>query len=212
MKNLRNERGVALVTSLLLTLIALAMIMAILYAITWQTKLSAAHKQYKTALEAAQGGGPEIFAKQIIPEVFANVTGQRLHDKFTGIDLVPASGACLQAKLGIKTSGWETACGTDTNLFDPTVKSDVRMTLNGINSNSKFNVYAKIVDTVPGNSDMSGYDEVLDGGGGVTGGSKNSSSAGVSPKHIPAMYRIEVQGEKQVNPEEKARLSVLYAY
>lgn len=206
MKNLKNERGIALVTALLLTLISLAMIMALLYTVTWQTQLSAAHKKYKTALEAAYGG-PEIVAKQIIPKVFDNVTGARLTAQFPGVGLVPASGTCLKAKLEKATAEWGTACGTDTNLFDPTSSTDIRLTLQGAQGvQSDFNVFAKIVDTVPGNSDLSGFD-LLDKGDGVAG-----SSSAVAPQHMPAVYRIEVQGQKAINPEEKAKLSVLYAY
>lgn len=213
MKNLRNERGIALVTALLLTLISLAVIMALLYVITWQTQLSAAHKRYKTGLEAAHGGGPEIFARHVIPEVFKNVTGARLIAQFPGIAMVPSSGACLKAKLNSSRSGsgstdyplgWAAYCGADANLFDPTAKPDMQITLPGTQTN--FNVYAKIVDTIPGNSDQSGY-ELLDSGAGVTG-----ANPAVAPQHIPAMYRIEVQGQKGTNPEEKARLSILYAY
>lgn len=203
MKILKNERGIALVTALLLTLIALAITMALLYMVTWQTRLSAAHKRYKTAIEASHGGA-EIFAKQIIPPIFANITGVKLTNQFPGISLVPASGQCLQAKLNNTSSGWSASCGTDSAPFDPTANPDVRLTLQGVN-NSNFNVFAKIVDTVPGNSDLSGYE--LDNGGGVA-----SSDSSVPPKHFPAVYRIEVQGQKAVNPQEKAQLSVLYAY
>lgn len=226
MNSLRNERGIALVTSLLLTLITLAMIMALLYVVTLQTQLSAAHKRYKTALEAAQGGGIDIYAKQIIPKVFANITGQTLHGQFPeDNNLVSASGACLQAKLNSKSTptgsgdyplGWGAYCGSDnspsnpTNLFDPSKAADIKLTLQGANANSNFNVYAKIVDTVPGNSDQSGYADLLESGAGVVG--SVSGQDNVPPKHMPAMYRIEVQGQKEINPEEKARLSVLYAY
>jgi hypothetical protein len=203
MKILRNEKGMALLMSLMLTMIALAITMALFYMITWHTKLSAAHKQYKTAIEASHGG-VEIFAKQIIPQVFANMTGASLTAQFPGINLVPSSGNCLLTKLTTPTSGWGSACGTDTAPFDPTKKSDVTLTLQG--KQSSYKVYTKIVDTVPGNSDTSGYD-LLDSGSGVAG-----MSPGVSPKHMPAKYRIEVQGQTAVNPKEKAKLSVLYAY
>jgi len=69
-----------------------------------------------------------------------------------------------------------------------------------------YAVYTQIVSTIPGNSDMTGV-EMLDGGSGVTGG-----SSGVAPMHIPFMYSIEVQGEKETNPIENSRLSVLYAF
>ena len=206
MKNLKNEKGIALVTALLLTLIALAMIMALLYMITWQTKLSAAHKRYKTTLEASQGS-TEIFTKQILPLVFANHTTGGLAAQFPGLNLSAGSSNCLNAKLSMATAEWGAACGTGATSIDPVQLPDITLTLAGqSDTNTSYNVFTKIVDTVPGNSDLSGY-EMLDSGAGVSG-----AAAGVSPKHTPAMYRIEVQGQMATNPQEKAKLSVLYAY
>jgi Flp pilus assembly pilin Flp len=204
MNNLKNERGVALVTALLLTLIALAMIMTVLYMITWQTKLSGANKRYKSALEASQGGA-EIFTKQIIPFVFANSTTAGI-SYAGGLTVTAGSSPCLAYKLNNATATWGTKCSPDASPYDPTVKADITLTLQGSESNKNYNVYSKIVDTIPGNSDASGY-ELLDSGAGVAG-----VASGVAPKHSPALYRIEVQGQKTTDPLEKSKLSVLYAY
>jgi hypothetical protein len=56
---------------------------------------------------------------------------------------------------------------------------------------------------IAGNSDTSTI--LLEGGGSGEGG-------GVTVPHYPYVYRIEVQGEKQQNPLEKAKVSVMYAY
>jgi Flp pilus assembly pilin Flp len=205
MKKLKNEQGVALVTSLLLTLISLAIIMAILYMVTQGTKLSAAHKRYKNALEASYGGA-EIFTKQILPQVFTNTTTGTLAVQFSANDMRLVSNKCFQAKLGKSTADWGADCGAASKTFDPTATPDISIRLMGTNSQTAFQVFSKIVDTVPGNSDISGF-ELLDSGSGVTG-----ASSGISPMHIPAMYRIEVQGQKENNAKEKAQLSVLYAY
>lgn len=205
MRILKNEKGIALVTALLLTLISLAMVMALLYMITWQTKLSAAHKRYKTVIEASQGGA-EIFTKQIIPIIFQNQTTGTLAAQFPGLHLVAGSSPCIKAKLNLATAFWGTACAPDASPLDPTQKPDIIMNLQATTLSSSYNVYSKIVDTVPGNSDQSGYD-LLDSAGGVTSG-----ASGVSPKHTPALFRIEVQGQAANNPQEKAKLSVLYAY
>lgn len=191
----------ALVTSLLLTLIALAITMAILYMVVWQTKLSGAHKRYKTAIEASQGG-VEIFTKQVIPAVFTGYTSG-MAAQF-GFNWYASNRACLGYKLSNATATWGTVCSSDLAPYDATSYWDVTFTLPG--THSSYNVYAKIVDTVPGNSDTSG-NELLDSGSGVAG-----QSSDISPKHIPAMYRIEVQGQQTVNPREKAKLSVLYGY
>lgn len=206
MRNLNNEKGIALVTSLMLTLISLAIVMALLYLITWQTKQSAAHRRYRTAIEASYGG-TEMIAKQVVPYIFANHTTAGLAAQLGFAGSLQTSGSlCWNTKLQTPTANWGTACGTNPTNPDASVMPDVTIPLQGT-QNSTYNVFGKIVDTVPGNSDVSGYD-LLDSGSGVTG-----TASGVAPKHNPALYRIEVQGQAASQPSsEKARLSVLYAY
>ena len=64
MRTLSNERGVALVTALLLTLISLAIVLSALYFVTQQTQLSGASKRYKNVLDATHGG-VEVYTKEI---------------------------------------------------------------------------------------------------------------------------------------------------
>lgn len=207
MRLVTNERGIALVTALMMTLICLAVIMAALYFVTQQTQLSAASKRYRTALEAAHGGGPELFAKDIIPKVFAGYSTSQLENMFSNVSLTMhgVSNACMNQKLKETTLNWS-ACSADNKKSDPRVSPDIRVTLRGANASSGFSVYAKVVDTQQGNSDTTGMD-TLEAGAGVTG-----VSPGLSPKHIPAIYHVEVQGERTTNPLERAQLTVLYAY
>ena len=206
MRILRNEQGIALVTSLLLTLITLAIVLASLYFITMQAQLSGASKRYKNVLEASHGG-VEVFAKEIVPKVFNNMSTSQLQTAFSGINLSMAniSNTCMRQKLNEDTKNWN-ACAPENKTWDPKTKPDVKFTLMGEGLLPGFNVYAKLVNTQAGNSDTSGF-ELLDSGSGVTG-----ISSGVSPKHVPAIYRIEVQGESATRAREKAALSVLYAY
>jgi Tfp pilus assembly protein PilX len=53
--NIRNDRGMALITSLLLSLGIMIMVMGVLYFITQSTTMSGAGKRYATAAEAADG-------------------------------------------------------------------------------------------------------------------------------------------------------------
>jgi len=47
MNRLNNNKGVALVTALMLTLISLTIVMALMYMITQGTTVSASYKRYK---------------------------------------------------------------------------------------------------------------------------------------------------------------------
>jgi hypothetical protein len=211
MKNLRNERGVALITALLLTMISLAIVLAVLYMISQGTQVSAANKRYKNALEAA-GGGADVFTKDLIQQIVgASQSSSQLATTFSGISLsFGGYTSCMKMKIGNPKAKWSNTgnvCGPNYATTDPKSSPDVTFNLKGLLPlQPGFNVYAKIVDTVQGNSDISGVDQ-LDSGSGVA-----YASSGVSPQHVPSLFSIEVQGERATNPLEKAKLTILYAY
>jgi hypothetical protein len=218
MNKLRNERGVALITALMLTLIILAIVMVALYLLNQGVQVSAANRRYSNALEAAHGGG-EVFTKTVLGQIFSGVPVATLTADLAGISLFIPYSSCLKAKMTTATAKWEASskwdpalCGVrgsatkDPYSKDATKAPDATFKLRGTMLQPGFNVYTKIVDTVPGNSDISGVEQ-LDGASGVA-----YSSSGVSPEHFPAMLTIEVQGQRETNPKEVAKLSVLYAY
>jgi hypothetical protein len=207
MKFVNNERGVALVTSLLLTLISLAIILSLLYLITQGIQVSGSSKRYKSALEASYAS-VDVLAKEIIPQLLNGSSPTQLETSFSVIGLDFGSYPnCLNQKMNNATNAWTSGvCGPNPNAINPKSNYDSKFTLKGLPLQGNYTVYTQIIATVKGNSDMSG-NELLESGSGVTG-----SSAGISPMHVPSMYTIEVQGEKEINPSENARLSVLYAY
>ncbi len=70
MKN--NQKGIALVTTLVLGLIALAFIGALLYFLTSGTKISGVEKRYYTALEAAKGGANLVISNILSGDLKCN--------------------------------------------------------------------------------------------------------------------------------------------
>ena len=211
MKNLQNERGLALATALMLTLISLAIMLAVFYYITLGTQQSAASRRYKSVLEAT-GGGAEFFSKELLPQVFTGSGATQMLASYPNVSLsFGGYTSCLKQKLTNSTARWGTTlCGPSARVNDPKVAPDVTFKLNGLPTQPKFNVFAKVVDTVEGNSDMSGYSNgMLDSGSGVA---YAGSSGSISPMHVPALLTIEVQGERETDAKEKARLSVVYSY
>ncbi len=71
MKRFSDERGVALVMALILSLIVLAAVSAMLYLVTQGTMISGFQKRYQTAQEAAKGG-MELATKEIISRAIAS--------------------------------------------------------------------------------------------------------------------------------------------
>lgn len=196
-KPLKNERGIALVTSLMLTLITLGIILSLFYMITQGTKQQGAMKRYRTALEATHGG-QQIFVNDIIPALMRNYSS--INTDFTIISPVVGSKACLQAKLNTATSAWPSACSQTTS---PKKDPDIQISLQSTNS-APFTVYSKIVDTIAGNSDTTGLQ--LEGAGVA------ETVSVIRPQHFPYIYRVEIQGERSANATEQANISVLYAY
>jgi len=203
MNYLSNQKGIALITALMLTLICLSIVMAMYYLIGQGVTTSASQKTYRTASEASYGGA-DIVLKDVVPLVFQGLSSASIHDEFTGsVDLqFPSGSKCLHDKLSMKTSDWPTSCS---QTLDAKTSSDLTFTLKADSVSAKpFKVYSKIVDTVNGNSDTSGLQ--LEGAGVA------EASSVITPQHFPYVYRLEVQAERSVNATEQANLSVMYAY
>jgi hypothetical protein len=190
-----NEKGLALVMVLILSAIALAVMAGLIYMITSGTQISGMQKRYKTALEAGKGGADVTYqliaarGNPNIPITNFLITASNVG----GVD-------CLTPKLNSATNNWPVACSS-TLTIDPNTQSsyDMRFDLGA----SPYRVYTKIVDTVEGNS---GGDEGLIGKGVI------SSSGEVTVVSIPYLYTLEVDAENQANPQERAKLSILYQY
>lgn len=197
-----NQKGMALVTALMMTMICLAIVMALFYLVGRGIEISASQKRYRTALEASYGGA-EVVLKDVIPLVFQGYSSNSIHTQFSDIDMQFPSGTdCLQEKLNLPTSQWSSSCS---QTLSPKSSSDITFELKaaGVGA-APFTVYSKIVDTIQGNSDTSGLQ--LEGAGVA------EPSPVITPQHFPYIYRVEVQGERSVNATERANLSVLYAY
>ena len=220
MNYLRNERGIALVTALMLTLVSLVLVMALMYFIETGTRVSGVSKRYQNVQQAAYGG-VSFTVNELIPRLENAILGnyssgsqsgiQKLKSDYAGLTL-PDLG-CLKQKLSTSSIYWSGACS---NSLDPKSSPDMTFLLKATLTNTLqaplgYVVYAKIVDTpIVGNTDPASQSTLRKaenvnestkggqgGGGGIT---------------IPTLYRIEVSAERQQNPLERSRLSVVYAY
>lgn len=208
MRLIKNNQGIALVTALMMTLISLTMVMALLYVITQGIQTSGQHKKYRTALDASYGGS-EILVKDILPIVLQNYsspgmagTVQSAFGGTAGLDIqFIASQNCFQKKLTSPTASWPTGC-SNTPVLNST-SADMSMILQS-NTGNPFRVFSKIVDTIPGNTDTSGFQ--LEGSGVA------ESSSLLTPQSFPYIYRVEVQGERSSGASAKANIEVLYAW
>jgi hypothetical protein len=207
MKLIRNERGIALITALLITMMAMAIIFGVLYAIMQSTKSQASQKTYRTAVEATYAGS-EVMVNEILPRLFSSETPAAIKSSLSSIGLEytsKADGSCLQDKLFKSPASWTTNCSSVTaSNVNPRVAPDVKFELNG-QGGSVFVVYSKIVDTIPGTPYLPAGPQLEGGGVAASGGTGTSSG-----QHY--VYRMEIAGERKVNPAEKGEISVLYEY
>ena len=224
MRHIRNQKGIALVLVLILSVIALAIVSSLLFMLTQGTLFSGAQKFYRTSEEAGFGG-VELTTSYLanrgaldIPALpgLTFTSGCNCNDPYVyndNIDLMTGAASNRCDKLCNPTASWpagvdeHAAAGIQVSL-NPTVNADMTYTLPGLQPVS-YSVFAKIVDTVQGNSDVGGL--VISGelgGAGVVA----SNSGLVSPPHNPYLYRLEVQAQATNDPREFSRMSVLYVY
>jgi len=218
MKPVINQKGAALITALMLTMISLAIVMLLLYYVTTGLQMSGSQKRYKNVLEAAYGGA-SLSVNEFIPKlnsaIFGNYSSgvqELLADYASSSNLTMTLGnqACLQQKLDNATANW----GACSKTLDPRDNPDMTFVLKSTLDPSKFNqppgykVYTKIVGTpVKGNTDKADMPNLRKAENVVE--SAEIAGGGVT---IPTTYRIEVRAERVTNPLEKANISVLYAY
>lgn len=194
----------ALLVVLAIIVITSGLAVTVLYFITKQTEVSGLQKRYQNAKEASLGA-VEVFTKEVIP---AAISGAALSTKVAAFNATStasvaavASSTCFSDKLKKSSANWSD-CSTAPDI---TTSADLKFTLKSA-SGQPFDVYARIVDTATGNSNTGGVS--LEGGG----GSGDAGSGVISVQHFPYMYTIEVIGQRQQNPSERAYLEVLYAY
>jgi len=210
-KHVKKNKGVALISALIVVSIAAGIFTAVMYFALTGSEISGIQRKYQSSKEASLGA-IDIMTKDILPRV---ITGTTLSGVVSGLailpDIVPsvtansAKDICFQAKLTSLTGSWPG--GTCDSNPDPTVNSDIVFNLKGIAGSTRpFVVSMKIIDTVPGNSDKSGT--VLE----MATGTVDNASGMISVQHFPYLYTLMTDARPQNSTTERANIEVLYAY
>jgi len=199
-----NNKGIALVMVLILSLISLAIMSGLIYMVTSGTQVSGMAKRYQTALEAGKSG--KDIAYQIIgARGNPYSTAEAALFNFS----ITASTACLNTKMNNPTyvngvNNWG-VCNMSPDIITEPVPDPATYDMTfQLGNNPTYTVYAKIVDTVEGNSSI---DEGLQKTGVVI-----SNSGEVTVVSVPYLYDIEILTENAANTMERSKLSVLYQY
>jgi hypothetical protein len=208
-KKLLNDRGIALVMVLILAAVSLAIMAALVYMLTASTQVSGIQKRYRTATAAGKGGANVLF--QVIaagtdPGYIAGTLSGSIPAQNINVVVNGANTDCLTAKLNNPTSSWQAVCDNSFTINTGDTKTyDMKFQLG---TTIQYDVYAKIVDTVQGNSGRTvGAASQL-----LNSGVVNSNSGEVPVQSIPYLYTLEVQATNANNQNEKADYSILYEY
>ncbi len=211
----RSEKGAVLVVVLVLSAVALMLMTTLIYMITTGTRVSGLQKRYKTALEAGHGAA-EIFYQIIalrgqqadLDSFKTTLNSYSLNFDYnnpaacTGTSGGPTYQG-IAAKLMTSDTSWDVSgCNRSLNI-DPgnPATYDIKAELG---TTTKYNIYAKIVATSDGNS---GADTGL-----LSKGVVSANTGEVTVQSIPYLYTMEVVSENAANPDERAKLSILYQY
>jgi Tfp pilus assembly protein PilX len=130
MCRLRNEKGIALVTTLMLMVLGFALVATLMVLVTQGTKLSGIEQRYTAALEASKGG-TEMIIDMIRNSTFAPPAA---------VGNATSPSGCLQQKMTLATSGWTGSCPASSY-------PDVQFTL------GSYVVSVKIIDTKDAGAD-----------------------------------------------------------
>ena len=222
MKRLKSEEGIALVMVLILSAISLAIMAALLFMLTSSTQVSGVQKRYKTAIDAGKGGADvlyQVIARRGVASDTTSFLAQLPLPYISGSPSAVGAGAAgvgswssgcaaaglsgLAAKLNAQTTDWGSGCDTSTAI-DPSNSATYDMFVDLPSGVGTYRVYAKIVNTLVGNS--SG-DTGL-----IKSGVVNANAGEVPAMNIPYVYTIEVDAQNPQNPMERAKYSILYLY
>lgn len=192
---LGNEKGVALVTALVLGLIGMLMIATLLNVVGTGIWTSGAKRRYQTALEASRGG-LDFFAKEIIQRGISGTSLSAMGNYTGGIFTGLATNADFTTKL--------TTTGSVGDGTYPATNPDTQLSFLLAGPSPNLTVNSTILSTSRGNS--GGSQNTLVGGGVVSG-----QTGIITPLHIPYMYQIDSRGQGATS-QENAILSSCYAY
>lgn len=209
----KKNKGVALVTALIVISISAGIFAAIMYFAMTGTEISGIQRKYQSSKEASLGA-IDVMTKDLLPRVIAGTDLSGAVSSMTilagvlpAVQADSAKDACFRTKLTTVTANWGSLPGCDSNP-DATVNSDIVFNLksNTAGTSKPFVVSMKIIDTVPGNSDKSGT--TLELGAGTV----DNAAGMISVQHFPYLYTIMTDARPQSSTTERANIEVLYAF
>ncbi len=209
-----REKGMALVMALIVVSVSAGIFAAVMYFALTGTEVSGLQRKYQSSKEASLGA-IDVLTKDLLPQVLA---GANLSAVVTALvkpaavlpSITPAAGGdtCFNWKLTNPTLDWTNGgkCAATSSTTDVVGSPDIVFNLKGKSDQVKpYVVSMKIIDTVTGNSDMTGV--ALDLGSGVV----DDASSLIRVQQFPYLYTIVTDAQQQ-GSTSRVNIEVLYAY
>ncbi len=213
-KHISNEKGVALMLVLVMSVVVLAVMTSMIYLITVGTESSGKGKRYVTCLDAAIGSASVvkeyIDARGVISGAIGNGMSPQLVSETdfamsAGYNCWKEGEEYQDAKIYNTTSDWPDGCDTssvidtgDPDTYD--VSFDV----------GNYRTFSKICNTIEGTSSNSGKARLaLKANIRGVAYRRGSDIQGIPS---PYEYNIELDTVNLQNNEERCGLSILYRY
>ncbi len=201
MKRFRDQEGVALLMTLMVAAVALAVMASLMTIMVMGTRISGLNKRFTSALEAGKGG-------QAVVLEYIGTRGDPDDDFMSSINWSASiSNTCLYDKLNRATEDWDNTC--DSLMVIDTGDGDTYDFSFDLGS---YTIYTKIVNTIEGNTGPTETSTSFVTQGVVTAGGGGGSGS-YDVVQVPYLYTMEIDTRRGTTANsEKARLSVLYQY
>ena len=201
MKRLGDQEGVALLMTLMIAAVALAVMGSLMTIMVMGTRISGLNKRFTTALEAGKGG-------QAVVLEYIGTRGRPDSDFMDSITWSTSiSNTCLYDKLNEATEDWDDTCDAETVIDTGDGDTyDFKFEL------GSYTIYSKIVNTIWGNTGPTETAASFVTEGVVTAGGGGGAGS-YDVVQVPYLYTIEMDARRGTRADsEKAKLSVLYQY
>jgi Tfp pilus assembly protein PilX len=154
---IRNQKGIALVVTLMLLVLGFAVVATLLRLSTQETKLARLEQGYTTALDAAKAG-TDLFIYQV---EYSMGGTSNVGNPPTGFGTSFLNGACLTIKMSqptsswTSTSGWSGGCPTLAQATSPFPTGSTNTAGYYYDTTlplGSYTVYVKVIDNYPSNA------------------------------------------------------------
>jgi Tfp pilus assembly protein PilX len=218
---MKKNNGFALLIALIVAFIILVLGSMALYMSTVGTRMSGSLKEYRSAVEAAGG------AFELTRNMVGNLKSNPSYTP-SGIS-ADIKTKCLNFKFNNPTAknddtGYDGWTNDNLTTYDCNAKKieqaesldltedEIKNSYDIKYSLGQYTVYVKVMNTTDGNTSINSNSGKNKNIGGVESNYAQATGGGLSTPKAPYLYRMEIMSINSTNKNNKAIVTLLYAY